>query len=382
MQPPALERLPAMELPGPDTVFYSECGRFRPVPCRPRPSARFLPMFSAPRVAPAFLAIGTAAALTVLPLGPAAAQPAAPAPAGSARSGPPGPPAPKRIKRIDPTSDGVEVAAWHYAAPEAAPVVATVLLVHDLGGSHLTVEPLAKALQAAGCTVVVPDLRGHGESRLPRPSQGDADPTKSLRAPDLMMIATSSGGQIRDQAGLRGDIECLRPWLKRGMAEGEIPRAPLFVVGSGLGAVLGSAWTSADARWPDVASGPQGREVAGLVLISPPFVAKGIQFAPLLKSDEIGRGLPILMIAGRGDRDAVKVFDTLKRQRPDSWFDSRVPPGDDRGSSPARPEDATLLMFTGQADRSGDELAAMRAARGDPASLILAFVKAVKARAE
>jgi hypothetical protein len=39
-------------------------------------------------------------------------------------------------------------------------------------------------------------------------------------------------------------------------------------------------------------------------------------------------------------------------------------------------------MFTGQADRSGDQLAAMRAARGDPASLVLAFVKAVKARAE
>jgi len=39
-------------------------------------------------------------------------------------------------------------------------------------------------------------------------------------------------------------------------------------------------------------------------------------------------------------------------------------------------------MFTGQADRSGDDLAAMRAARGDPASLILAFMKAVKSRAE
>lgn len=310
---------------------------------------------------------------------PASGQATAPGTAGAARSAPP---AAVRIKRLDATTDGVELAAWHYAPAEAAPPVASVILVHDLGGSHLTVEPLAKALQAAGCTVVTPDLRGHGDSRLPRPPQGDPDPAKALKTADLMMIATSSGGQIRDQAGLRGDLECVRTWLKRGMDEGDIPRAPLFVVGSGLGAVLGSAWTIADARWPDVASGPQGREVTGLVLISPPYVAKGIQFAPLLKSEEVGRGLPILVIAGRDDRDAGKVFDALKRQRPDSWFDSRMPPGDDRGASPAKPDEATLLMFTGQADRSGDQLAAMRAARGDPASLILAFVKAAKARAE
>lgn len=337
---------------------------------------------SATRRLPAtlLLAVVVATAATLVPWGPAAAQPAAPPQAGTARSGPP---AAERIKRLEPTSDGVELAAWHYAAPEAVPAIATVILVHDLGGSHVTVEPLARALQAAGCTVVVPDLRGHGESRLPRPTQGDPDPTKSLRTPDLMMIASSSGGQIRDQAGIRGDIECLRAWIQRRVSDGDIPRAPLFVVGSGLGSMLGSAWTIADARWPDVASGPQGRDVAGLVLISPPFVAKGIQFSPMLKSDELGRSLPILMIAGRGDRDATKVFDTLKRQRPDSWFDSRVPKGDERGASPARPEDATLLLFTGQADRSGDELAAMRAARGgDPASLILAFVKAVKARGE
>ena len=336
---------------------------------------------SAARRLPATLAlvVVAAAATPLLPSRPAVGQPAAPAPTGSARSGPP---AAERIKRLDPTTDGVELAAWHYAPPESAPPIATVILVHDLGGSHLTVEPLAKALQAAGCTVVAPDLRGHGESRLPRPTQGDPDPAKSLRTPDLMMIAGSSGGQIRDQAGVRGEIECLRAWIKHEVDQGTIPHAPLFVVGSGLGSVLGSAWTIADARWPDVASGPQGREVAGLVLISPPFVAKGIQFTPMLKSDELGRSVPLLLIAGRGDREASKVFDTLKRQRPDAWFDSRVPPGDERGASPARPEQATLLMFTGQADRSGDDLAAMRAARGDPASLILAFMKAVKSRAE
>jgi hypothetical protein len=125
---------------------------------------------------------------------------------------------------------------------------------------------------------------------------------------------------------------------------------------------------------------PQGREVAGLIMISPPFVAKGVQFSPMLASAAVGRNVPVLVIAGRGDRDASKVFDALKRQRPDAWFDSRFPPGNDRGASPVSAEEASLLMFTGQADRTADALAVMRAPRGDPAALIQAFVKIVNAR--
>lgn len=312
---------------------------------------------------------------------PALARQAAPPAAAAGTAAKRDPLEPVRIKNLDATTDGVEIAAWHYPAPESAPALATVILIHDLGGSHRTVEPLAKALQAAGCTVVSPDLRGHGESKLPHPPAGDPDPAKALRKPDLEMIAASRDGRMRDQAGVRGDIECLRTWIKSGADAGKIPRAPLFVVGSGLGAMLGSAWTVADASWPDIASGPQGREVAGLVMISPPFVAKGIQFSPLLSSAVIGKNVPVLVVAGRSDRDASKVFDALKRQRPDAWFDSRVPPGNERGASPATPDEATLLMFSGQADRSADALAAMRAARGDPASLILGFIKIVNARA-
>lgn len=287
--------------------------------------------------------------------------------------------APSRLKDLGATTDGVELAAWHYPAPEAAPPLANVILVHDLGGSHLTVEPLAKALQAAGCTVVSADLRGHGESKMPRPATGGTDPTKSFRRADLEMIAASAGGRVRDQAGVRGDLECLRTWIKRGIDAGTISRAPLFVVGSGVGALLGSAWTIADASWPENTDGPQGREVAGLVLVSPPFVTKGVQFSPLLASETIGHEIPVLVIAGQGDRDAAKVFDVVKRRRPETWFDSRFPQGENRGASPASPDDASLLMFTLPVDRSGDELAAMRARR-DPASLVQSFIKSINGK--
>jgi len=306
---------------------------------------------------------------------PAPAQAPAAVPAGTAAPAQAGPRQPERIKSLDPTTDGIAVAAWHYPVPENATPLATVLIVHDLGGSHRTVEPLAKALQAGGCSVVAADLRGHGDSLLPSASAGESDPAKLLRPKDFEMIAASAEGRMRDQAGIRGDIECLRSWIKRSTDSGKLPRAPLYVVGSGFGALLASAWTIADASWPDIASGPQGKDVAGLVLISPPFVAKGLRMAPLLASEAIGRSVPLMVVAGKGDREAAKVFDQVKRQRQGSWFDSRFPPGEERNASPVPPTEATALMFTIPTDRSGDALAATRTARGDAASLILSFVK-------
>lgn len=342
-----------------------------------RPAVRDFVGFIMPRVRP--VVIGLCLTIGGLAAGrhPAAQQPATAQPAATAPT-PPGPRPAERIKSLDPTTDGVALAAWHYPAPEGMAPLATVIVVHDLGGSHLTVEPLAKALQAGGCTVVVADLRGHGDSTATDATAGSGDPAKHLRPKDFEMIAASADGRMRDQAGVRGDIECLRSWIKRGTDSGKIQRAPLFLVGSGLGSLLASAWTIADAAWPDIASGPQGREVAGLVLISPPFVSKGMKMVPLLATELIGRSLPVMVLAGRGDRDAARVFDQFKRQRPGAWFDSRFPPGGERNASPVPAAEASALMFSVAADRSGDALAAARAARGersDAASLILAFMR-------
>jgi len=48
--------------------------------------------------------------------------------------------------------------------PDVSKNISPMILVHDLGGSKLDLAPLARHLQAAGHTVLVPDLRGHGES--------------------------------------------------------------------------------------------------------------------------------------------------------------------------------------------------------------------------
>lgn len=276
------------------------------------------------------------------------------------------------------TSDGASVRAWYYPLAEDAEPRGSVILIHDLGGSHRSVEPLAKSLQAAGYAVVAPDLRGHGTSRLEHLPGSQDDQSRLLKRPDFEMMSASAGGQKRDQSAVRGDIECVRNWMKQQADAGTLVMQPLFVVGSGLGATVAAAWTAADATWRDLATGPQGREVAGLVLISPTFATKGYGITPALAQEHVRSSVPVLVIAGSGDRDATKVFEQLKRHRLKEWFDSRHPVGDEKDSSPVPATEASLMLLANPAAVSGDALAALRSAdpraRGlDPATLLQSF---------
>jgi alpha-beta hydrolase superfamily lysophospholipase len=320
------------------------------------------------RLRPLLIAVATLASGAL----PAAAQPAAAPPAKSAK---------ETSERFQvETADGATIAAWAYPIPEEASPLAIVILLHDLGGSHRSVEPLAKALQAAGCVVVAPDLRGHGDSPLASLPGAQADQAKLLKKNDFEMMAATRGGRVRDQSGVRGDVECIRNWIRKEIAAGRMPEAPLAVVGSGVGAAVAAHWTAADSLWPDIASGPQGREVAALVLIAPSFATRGFSITPAFATDALKRSVPTLIIAGSGDRDAIKVFDQLKKHRPKGWFDSRHPVSAEKNPSPVAAGEASLLLLCHPAERTGDALATLRSAdqrgRGlDPATLIPGFLK-------
>jgi len=322
-------------------------------------------------------------ALLVRPTVMQGAPPAAPAAAAAAAAKPP---AKDTVAEVHlEASDGTPITAWHYAAPAEAPAAGIVILLHDLGGSHGTVEPLARALHAAGCVVVAPDLRGHGASKLAALPSSQDDQSKLLRKADFEMMAASRGGPVRDQSAIRGDVECLRNWIVREIKEQRMPKAPLFVVGSGLGAAVAVHWAAADAAWPDLASGPQGREVAGIVMISPAFATKGFALSPALGSEAVRRTIPVLVLAGADDRDAIKVFEQMKRLRPKEWYDGRRPPGGEKDASPAAAAKASLLLLTHPSDRSGDALAASKSSdkggrAADPATVIPGFIKLVAGR--
>lgn len=275
------------------------------------------------------------------------------------------------------TSDGVGLAAWYYAVPGNATPAATVILVHDLDGSHKTVEPLALALQKLGIAVVAPDLRGHGASTtfLEGSDKDDTLDAKTFKKPDLELIAAAAGGRVRDQSLVRGDIEAVRNFIKQKSDAGELDIDRLCIVGSGVGATLAALWTVADWAWPPIASGPQGQQVRGLVFISPVWATKGLSISPAMSTDVLKRQLPIMVLAGRDDRDATRLVEQMKKQRPKEWFEQRA------GQQPAKAKDleniadATLFFMQADSTLSADKLAAERSAA--PAEKVKTFLSLI-----
>lgn len=286
------------------------------------------------------------------------------------------------------TSDGVRLNAVHYpvAAPQTGPTVAApvVILLHDLGGSNESVAGLAQSLQARGIAVVVPDLRGHGgsTSRIGTGSGATLD-AKALKKPDFEAMLQARGGRLRDQAAIRGDVEVVRGWIKEMAGRGVFDMKRLFVVGSGVGAAVAAGWTIDDAAWPDIASGPQGREVRGLVMISPAWTTRGFSISPSLSADAVKRAVPILVIAsggenGGGEKDAERLFDQLKRARPAEWYEQRADAKAPTPNPKKGEDDPTTLFFLELATAArGDSLATLAGPGGDVAGLIAGFIATV-----
>ena len=68
-----------------------------------------------------------------------------------------------------PGTDGINLSCTLFMSansenPDESKTISPMSLVHDFGGSKQDLAPLARHLQSAGHTVLVPDLRGHGRS--------------------------------------------------------------------------------------------------------------------------------------------------------------------------------------------------------------------------
>lgn len=327
---------------------------------------------STPALLGAFLLVAMAGSVAS---GQAAAPPDGQAAAAKA------PAAPSERLRLE-TSDDVPLEAWYYPAAETGdkdgdrPAPAVAIVLHELGGSHKSVEPLARELQAAGIAVVAPDLRGHGASA--------AAEAKPLKAADFAKMAMTGGGRLRDQSSLRGDVETVRDWIKSRSEKDSLDLDRLVVIGCGVGAAVAATWTVADAAWPDIATGPQGGQVRGLVLVSPDWTTRGFSIAPALSAEPVRRRIPTLLIGGAGDADAVKIYEQLKKQRPDGWSEKRA--GQASVSQSEKLTDGRLpSLYLRQFDTalSGDRLAASvpkdRRSGAYPAAMIEGFINAVMA---
>lgn len=274
------------------------------------------------------------------------------------------------------TSDGVTLSVAFY--PAQGDPLATVLLVHDIGGGHAAIRELAGSLQQAGCAVAVPNLRTLGASGGGR--RGGGGPTRN----ELRMIAGTGGGAIRSQARIRGDLETVRNWLKEREGEGEVDLKRFCVIGSGLGGTLAACWTAADWGWQPNTRGPQGQEVTGLILISPVWADKGVSINTALGARAVVNRqpvkpvlelLPVMIIAGEDDSQAERLFKKFQAARPDNWY-QRLADGTKTKSDSGRKDNSGPVVFV-QIDSTlrADKLATLPSGAATPQQFCGWFIR-------
>ncbi len=221
------------------------------------------------------------------------------------------------------TVDGLNLAFTYYPSAEGKEAVPVVLL-HMFKGKRSDYRDLALYLQQIGHAVVVPDLRGHGESTKFRNGAAiDANRMAASEFNNMWML----------------DMEAIKGFLWRENNEGRCNLNRLCVVGSEMGASIALAFAAHDWAIRGAANtypfyGPRqlGAFTKGLVLLSPPLQFKNISATAAIRRLEQttrvadGPAIPaeriaILMLvggeAGDSKKDADRIESLLKRYHPE-----------------------------------------------------------------
>lgn len=207
------------------------------------------------------------------------------------------------------SKDRVEVRATYFPGMHQKESPCAIL-VHDWGRSRADLLPMAQYLQKEkGCAVIVPDLRGHGESVS---VQGLTEP---LNYEDFKRAEIET---------MWLDIDACRKFLQDQNDEGLLNLDMLTVVAVGKIAPIAVFWCADDWRWPPIGGVKQGQNVKGLVLISPERRLKGVSMSQLIKHPLFSGGIPeplaVLIYWGRNhttaNREAEAIYKAMSRGRP------------------------------------------------------------------
>lgn len=260
---------------------------------------------------------------------PAATTPKAAAattpPAVPPRPAPPTAAAQKKLPPLQnvglrPTYDGVQLSATYYPSPlekELAKEAVPVILLHQFKGSRADYNDLALALQKAGCAVLVPDLRGHGQSTR----RMDADGKEKTIGPALMNKQDFEAMAYAGQDG-GGDVEMCKAFLMEKNNAKELNIDKLCVVGAEMGAAVAIDWSARDWAWPVLPGRKQGQDVKAVVLLSPPWAFKGMAIGPAVTNRDFAGQVSWLLAVGEQDTkdlpEAKRMRQTLDRFLPAS----------------------------------------------------------------
>jgi alpha-beta hydrolase superfamily lysophospholipase len=184
-----------------------------------------------------------------------------------------------------------------------------VVLLHMAKGSGRDWRPLAETLQRAGHAVIVPDLRGHGKStQFKRGTRTGRIDQATMRREDYERMVTI-------------DMELIKKFVIEKNNAGELNLRKLCVIGAEMGAAVAVNWAALDWSWPPLATGPQGQDVNGLVLLTPLWGYKGMSIVNATKHAAVQQAISTLIIIGSQDNanlnDAKRLHQTLAKYRED-----------------------------------------------------------------
>lgn len=210
------------------------------------------------------------------------------------------------------TQDGLHLATKFYPGDKGKESV-PVILLHDWKGSREDFSDLAVYLQSLGHAVLVPDLRGHGDST--RLTKADKEDT-----PDAATMAPSRLPGMQS-----GDMEALIAYLRLKNNRKDLNLNRLCLVGAGMGAVAALEFARNDARaGKDGFQGQSqvGRFVKALILISPDESFGDLRTTrSALQDPYVTHELSVMVLVGKGSPhafgEAIKIYAAFRRSHPE-----------------------------------------------------------------
>ncbi len=205
------------------------------------------------------------------------------------------------------TKDGVKLIVSYYPGNKEKDTI-PVILLHDWKGDRRSLHSLAVFLQKNGCAVLVPDLRGHGESLNQLDKRG-----RDVKLNIPLRTAAPSKGLMTDIVAK--DIEQCKRFLITQNDNGKLNIQKLCVVGVGpMGCALALAYTSMDWSWDP----SQGRDVKAVALVTPESNYGGLIMKNLILP-AMSDSLSVMILFGSDDstakKDAQQLYKIFEKNR-------------------------------------------------------------------
>ncbi len=207
------------------------------------------------------------------------------------------------------TKDGVKLLATYLPSKKGKDAVAVIAL-HMFKGNRRDMLGLGQFLQKQGHAVIMPDLRGHGEST-----------SVTINGVERKFDAATMP-PVQFQNMVQYDMEAVKKFLLGENNAGKLNIERLCVIGAEMSCQIAVKWTAVDWSWPVLPSLKQGQDVKAVILLSPTTAFKTLNMSQEMTSAQspMREKISILMVCGAEDKqsatDAKRFEQTLARFRP------------------------------------------------------------------